>query len=109
MFTIEDLLNLFNQLAEVDPAQSPSVRFKAHIRQELMSVHKFSVEHAELIAARMVVELGNDPMPEDAVKSMAVSYAKLIGKMREAYASAGFTNSSLAVVESASQLTVKFG
>lgn len=107
MININDLKWMLQQMADIDVSSLPSPRFKGFLRQELLQEHAFPQAAAESIAARMVVELGTEPMLDYDLKDMAKSYAHLIEKMRSAFHQQGFTDPVQAVVESAGLLTLK--
>jgi hypothetical protein len=107
MTTIDDVKATLQQLAERDGNTLPSLRFKGFIRKELMQEHEFPAHAAETIAARIVVELGSEPMLDTDLKEMAKSYAQLIENLRSAYHRQGFADPVQAVVESSGSLKLK--
>ena len=105
---LSETKDLLKTIANTNMVALPTTRFKAFLRKALIKEQKFSLPSAETIAARMVVELGPNPIADADLVELAASYAQVIANMRDAFAELGFQEPARAVENSAEQSTLKW-
>ena len=109
MHDMNDIKKMLREFADRDASQTPSAVFKGLMRAALVDrdFDLWDVKMAEAIVARMDVQLGLAPLDIEDLREMANSYARIVDRLADAYRAQGFANPRQAVLESASQLSLK--
>ena len=102
------VIDVVGELASADFSAMPNLMFLGALRKELLD-RNFTVESAETIVSQMTVELAPGSMDESECDELALVFAQVIDKMRDALISKGFQDPTKAICQMASKMNVKLG
>lgn len=102
----QQLIAAVRAMADIDFSTLPSVKFIGELRAQLIAGGA-TVAHAEALVAKVDVTLPPDSLTDAEITELAQHYAKFIGQMKAAFASAGISNPDEFVLQMSTPLTLK--
>lgn len=101
----KQLVEMVQSLAAQDFSAMPGPKFLGAFRRELI-VRGFSASLAEKIASKIKVSLPAGCLEDEDLQAIAVSYAGIVFNLESAFRAQGFTDTTSALLEAASGMTL---